>query len=88
MRARGSIMYCVPGYQPELPVWDATDGPPAAVTAFANAAGVSAPTAEAWRDLTVLQRFVLVKLSRDDHDNVNFVPALREFGWLGEGVRG
>ena len=32
------------------------------------------------RRLTVLQRFVLLKLSRDNHDNVNFVPALREFG--------
>ena len=31
-----------------------------------------------------LERFVLVKLSRDHHDNLNFVPALREFGLLAE----
>ena len=65
---------------PEPPEWKTTDGPPAAVTAFAEAAGVAPPSREAWRKLARLQRFVLVKLSRDNHDNVNFVPALREFG--------
>jgi hypothetical protein len=65
---------------PEPPVWETADGPPAAVTAFAEGAGVPPPSREAWRRLARLQRFVLVKLSRDNHDNVNFVPALREFG--------
>ena len=32
--------------------------------------------------LSPLQRFTLVKLSRAKHDNVNFVPAMREFGLL------
>ena len=45
---------------------------------------VSAPTPEQWQALSDLERFVLVKLSRDNHDNVNFVPALREFGLLSE----
>jgi len=29
-----------------------------------------------------LQRFTLLKLSRESHDNVNFIPALREFKLL------
>lgn len=65
---------------PEPPVWETADGPPAAVTIFAESAGLAAPSREAWRELPELQRFVLIKLSRDNHDNVNFVPALREFG--------
>lgn len=70
---------------PEPPIWERADGPPAAVVAFATGIGVSPPSAEAWRDLAELQRFVLVKLSRDNHDNVNFVPALWEFGLLADG---
>ena len=37
-----------------------------------------------WNALTPLQRFTLLKLSRDSHDNINFVPALVEFGLAGE----
>jgi hypothetical protein len=33
-----------------------------------------------WQKLTPLQRFALIKLSRSDHENNNFLPALREFG--------
>ncbi|HEX7943469.1 MAG TPA: nitrate reductase associated protein [Phenylobacterium sp.] len=64
---------------PEAPLWEQR-APPPAVVGFATAAGVSPPAGKAWRGLSELQRFVLVKLSRDNHDNVNFVPALREFG--------
>jgi hypothetical protein len=35
---------------------------------------------EEWQKLTPLQRFALIKLSRSDHENNNFLPALREFG--------
>ena len=35
---------------------------------------------EQWRDLTRLQRFALVKLSRPGHESKNFVKATREFG--------
>jgi hypothetical protein len=35
-----------------------------------------------WRKLTPLQRFALIKLSRSDHENNNFLPALQEFGML------
>jgi hypothetical protein len=33
-----------------------------------------------WAALTPLQRFALIKLSRSQHENSNFFPALREFG--------
>ncbi len=36
-------------------------------------------TIEQWRELTPIQRFVLIKLSRSSHENRNFVPALEEF---------
>lgn len=33
-----------------------------------------------WSNLTPLQRFALIKLSRPSHENRNFIPALKEFG--------
>ncbi|MDB9459600.1 nitrate reductase associated protein [Dolichospermum circinale CS-1225] len=39
-------------------------------------------TIEAWKNLTILQRFVLIKLSRPSHENKNFLPALVEFNLL------
>ena len=39
-------------------------------------------TLEKWQDLTPLQRFALIKLSRPSHENRNFYPALQEFGLL------
>lgn len=53
---------------------------PDQVAAFARSQGLSPPDARQWRGLSELERFVLVKLSRDNHDNVNFVPAMGEFG--------
>ena len=35
---------------------------------------------EDWQRLTPLQRFALIKLSKSDHENNNFLPALQEFG--------
>ena len=37
-------------------------------------------TLEDWQRLTPLQRFALIKLSRSRHENLNFYPALQEFG--------
>ena len=34
---------------------------------------------EQWKNLTSLQRFVLIKLSRPSHENRNFLPAVEEF---------
>jgi hypothetical protein len=60
--------------------WQQAEATPAQVLAFAHSRSVQPPSDADWRRLTALQRFVLLKLSRDNHDNVNFVPALREFG--------
>jgi hypothetical protein len=38
-----------------------------------------------WQQLLPLQRFALIKLSRSNHENHNFLPALQEFGLNGEG---
>ena len=35
-----------------------------------------------WQNLTPLQRFALIKLSRPSHENKNFYPALQEFGLI------
>lgn len=32
-----------------------------------------------WQNLTALQRFALIKLSKKGHENRNFLPALQEF---------
>lgn len=66
----------------ETPValWEVTGAAPSAVAAFAQSRGVAPPSAGQWSRLTELQRFALIKLTRDNHDNVNFMPAMREFG--------
>ncbi|WP_228021722.1 nitrate reductase associated protein [Vasconcelosia minhoensis] len=38
---------------------------------------------EQWAELTPLQRFALIKLSRSSHENRNFLPAVKEFGLRG-----
>jgi hypothetical protein len=35
-----------------------------------------------WQQLTSLQKFALIKLTRSQHENNNFLPALKEFGLL------
>lgn len=35
-----------------------------------------------WADLTPLQRFALIKLSRSSHENDNFLPAMKEFNLI------
>jgi hypothetical protein len=35
-----------------------------------------------WANLTPIQRFALIKLTRSQHENNNFLPALREFGLI------
>ena len=55
-----------------------------AVVRHALALGVEPPSDAAWASLTVLQRFTLIKLTRDSHDNINFLPAMREFALLSE----
>ena len=63
-----------------IALWEASDATPPVVATYARSVGVAPPDQGQWRSLTELQRFALVKLTRDSHDNVNFVPAMREFG--------
>jgi hypothetical protein len=61
------------------PLW--MDGDiPEQLTKAAEAIGLAAPAPARWRALTALERFALVKLSRDGRDHRNLEPALREFG--------
>ncbi len=39
-------------------------------------------TQSQWANLTALQRFALIKLTRSSHENNNFLPALKEFGMI------
>ena len=66
--------------EPPCRQWEDADRLPPVVAGFAMALGLSPPTSPQWAALTRLQRFALLKLTRDNHDNVNFAPAMREFG--------
>jgi hypothetical protein len=66
--------------EPLVALWEFMGAAPAVVIDYAQSVGVPPPSAREWRRLTELQRFALIKLTRDSHDNVNFVPAMREFG--------
>ena len=60
--------------------WDNAHEVPAVVADYARSVGLHPPTDRQWSALTRLQRFALIKLTRDSHDNVNFAPAMNEFG--------
>lgn len=66
----------------EQALWRETDRVPNCVLDQAATDRVTPPDAAAWRSLSELQRFALVKLARSQHENENFVPALIEFGLL------
>jgi hypothetical protein len=51
---------------------------PDSVEAQANSVGQTL-TPEQWAGLSPPQRFALIKLSRSQHENKNFLPALKEF---------
>jgi len=60
------------------PAWMDVTQIPASVVAAATAVGHELTLAQ-WGELSPLQRFALIKLSRSQHENANFLPALREF---------
>jgi len=66
--------------EPPCGLWNDAGHVPARVAEFAAALGLSPPDDRQWSRLTRLQRFALIKLTRDSHDNLNFAPAMREFG--------
>ena len=55
---------------------------PSQVTRKTLECGAIPPTPYEWRALTALQRFALIKLSREGDHGRNFMPALREFELL------
>ncbi|MGA1805438.1 nitrate reductase associated protein [Rhizobium sp. HT1-10] len=59
--------------------WKASRRVPDVVTTQARSKGMPGPTADQWAKLDDLQRFALLKLTREGHDNENFVPAMSEF---------
>jgi hypothetical protein len=65
---------------PPRPLWEQAHAVPAVVADYAATLGLRAPAARQWAALSELQRYALIKLTRENHDNVNFAPALREFG--------
>jgi hypothetical protein len=77
LRAREAVK---PLPEPSQALRELGDDAPPVVTSYALSVGVPPPTTRQWRRLTELQRFALIKLTRDNHDNVNFLPAMREFG--------
>lgn len=64
--------------QPLALPWHDRDHVPAAVESQALEHGVHL-TRHRWSELTSLQRFALIKLSRSGHEHSNFPAALQEF---------
>lgn len=62
--------------------WEELDAVPEQIAAYARSLDIEPPTLTQWQSLSVLQRFTLLKLSHQNRDNVNFVPALKEFKLL------
>jgi hypothetical protein len=60
------------------PDWTQTATIPASVQEKGTAIGTPI-TLEQWASLSSVQRFALIKLSRSQHENKNFLPALKEF---------
>jgi hypothetical protein len=73
------------GHEPTLlaldphPAWLDRQNIPSSIIDKASEIGVEL-TLTQWEQLTPLQRFALIKLTRSSHENHNFVPALKEFG--------
>jgi hypothetical protein len=63
------------------PAWLNDREIPATVIAKIAEAGLEITLAQ-WANLTPLQRFALIKLTRSSHENNNFLPAIREFGLI------
>jgi hypothetical protein len=62
------------------PEWSDGERVPAEVQAKARTVGLPILSQQQWSDLTNLQRFALIKLTREGHESANFLPAMREFG--------
>ncbi|MEA5570579.1 nitrate reductase associated protein [Calothrix sp. UHCC 0171] len=65
----------------QYPDWLNTDKIPEEIQKKASEFSVRI-TQQQWRDLSPLQRFALIKLSRSGHENKNFPQALKEFNLI------
>ncbi|MCW6037366.1 nitrate reductase associated protein [Spirulina subsalsa FACHB-351] len=63
------------------PPWLEEQSIPPTVLEKAATVSVTIPL-EKWANLSSLQRFILIKLSRPGHENKNFLPALKEFNLI------
>lgn len=63
------------------PAWMDENIIPHSIKEKAEENGVTV-TPQQWVTLTPLQRFALLKLSRSNHENKNFLPAMQEFHLL------
>jgi hypothetical protein len=61
------------------PPWSNDQTIPDSVIARAAEIGIIIDQVQ-WANLTTIQRFALIKLTRSQHENNNFLPALEEFG--------
>lgn len=64
------------------PAWANSRRVPADIIRQATDLGAAPPSPQGWSKLSTLQRFALLKLARSDHDNHNFIPAMREMRLL------
>lgn len=62
------------------PAWQQTTVAPSEMLAHLSESDLSIPTLDQWQNLSDLQRFALIKLTRRGHRNTNLLPALLEFG--------
>ena len=63
------------------PPWSNDREIPESVTTKATEESITIDRSQ-WANLTTIQRFALIKLTRSQHENNNFLPAVREFGLL------
>ena len=63
------------------PTWEDISHIPTSVQAKLQEVGAAIALSQ-WANLSHLERFVLIKLSRSNHENSNFAPALKEFNLL------
>jgi len=73
----GAVVWLEPD---PAPVWADERRVPIPVIEQAARSGAESPSAGQWARLAPIERFALVKLARSNHDNDNFLPAMREFG--------
>jgi hypothetical protein len=62
------------------PAWQILTSVPVAIINKAAELTIPAPSVAQWATLSQLQRFTLVKHSREGHKNKYFYPAMKEFG--------